>query len=265
MSETGIKGTIPSATIILGRDSGDDIEIFMVKRNRQIDFAAGALVFPGGKVEADDAMPGVVRRCLMVNRRPEPDIGFYVAAIREVYEESGILLARDRGDAKIVSSDRLAGLEDKRRALCANELKFSQMLEKEDLYPACDCLTPFAHWITPGVMPKRFDTWFFIADAPAGHTGCHDGCESVDSLWLTPEKVISVAAEGKFTVMFPTRMNITKMSRFKNLDAARRYCRQNPVVTVLPRVEQRPDGPVLCIPAEADYGLTEESVSNLGV
>jgi 8-oxo-dGTP pyrophosphatase MutT (NUDIX family) len=264
MNEQKTKAPIPSATIILGRDRGDAIEIFMVKRNRRIDFAGGALVFPGGRVDADDTAPGVVRRCRKVNQDREPDPGVYVAAIREAYEECGILLAREGGSAEIISPDRLAGLENKRRALCANELKFSELLESEDLYPACDRLTPFAHWITPEIMPKRFDTWFFVADAPAGHAGSHDGSESVDSLWLTPEEILAGAAQGKFTVIFPTRMNIAKMSRFSRLDEARSYCLGNPVVCVLPRVEQRADGPVLCIPAEADYGLTEESVANLG-
>lgn len=260
---TKAAGPIPAATIIVGRDHGDGIELFMVKRNRRIEFASGALVFPGGKVEADDTVPGVVRRCQTAHPYQEPTIGFYVAAIREVYEECGILLARAPDETGIISSDRLAGLADRRRALCANKLKFSRLLDAEDLYLACDRLTPFAHWITPEVMPKRFDTWFFIADAPAGHSACHDGCESVDSLWIAPKDIIEGAAKGEFNVMFPTRMNINKMSRFGNLDEARAYCVQNPVVRVLPTVEQRPDGPVLCIPAEADYGLTEESVSNL--
>jgi 8-oxo-dGTP pyrophosphatase MutT (NUDIX family) len=264
MNEQKIKQPIPSATIILGRNAGDGLEIFMVKRNRRIDFAAGALVFPGGRVDADDTAPGVVRRCQKRDQDPEPDMGVYVAAIREAYEESGILLARERGFAEIISPDRLAGLEHKRRALCANELKFSELLESEDLYPACDRLTPFARWITPEIMPKRFDTWFFVADAPAGQVGSHDGSESVDSLWITPADVLAGAATGQFMVIFPTRMNIAKMSRFSRLDEARSYCLANPVVCVLPRVEQRASGPVLCIPAEADYGLTEECFANLG-
>jgi len=263
MNERTTSGLIPAATIILGRDRSDDLEIFMVQRNRQIDFAAGALVFPGGRVEADDASPGVCRRCAPIAQGREPDIGFYVAAIREVYEECGILLARDRDDATIVSAARLAGLEDKRRAICDKTLTFSELLEAENLYPACDCLTPFSHWVTPEFMPKRFDTWFFIAAAPEGHTGCHDGCESVDSLWLTPKDALAGAGNGTFKVIFPTRMNIAKMGRFNNLEQARAYCASTPVVRVLPRLAQGPDGPVLRIPAEADYGLTEESISKL--
>ncbi|MEW6076461.1 MAG: NUDIX hydrolase [Thermodesulfobacteriota bacterium] len=265
MNEQKINAPIPSATIILGRDRGDAIEMFMVKRNRRIDFAAGALVFPGGRVDVDDTAPGVIRRCGgAMNQCREPDPGFYVAAIREVYEESGILLVREGGAATIISPERLAGFEDKRRALCAGELKFSELLENEDLYPACDRLTPFAHWITPEFMPKRFDTWFFVADAPDGQVGSHDGSESVDSLWITPADVLTGASGGRFMVIFPTRMNIAKMARFCCLDEARSYCLEHPAIPVLPRMEQRAGGPVLCIPAEADYGLTEESVANLG-
>ena len=112
-------------------------------------------------------------------------------------------------------------------------------------------------------MPKRFDTWFFIAAAPEDHIGRHDGSESVDSLWLTPKDALAGAEKGTFKVIFPTRMNIAKMSRFTNLEQARAYCASTPVVRVLPRLAQGPDGPVLRIPAEADYGLTEESISKL--
>lgn len=257
-------GVMPAATIILVRDGQNGLEVFMVQRNRRIDFAAGALVFPGGRVDDEDTMPSIIRRCRGQEQSREPEIGYHVAAIREAYEECGILLACNRNDPKIISADRLAELEGHRRALCANEIKFSEILESEDLFLACDRLIPFAHWITPEIMPKRFDTWFFIAEAPAGHAGRHDGRESVDSLWITPADVLAEAAAGRFTVIFPTRMNIAKISRFRHLEDARRYCAEHSLVRVQPWVEQRENGPVLCIPAEADYGLTEECMTKLG-
>lgn len=265
MNKEKIGALIPAATIIMARDGENGMEVFMVKRNRQIDFAAGALVFPGGRVDDDDTAPEVIRRCRGSGQLPEPEIGYYVAAIREAYEECGILLACNRSDTEILPADRLSKFEHHRRALCANKIKFSEILEYEDLFPACDRLTPFAHWVTPEIMPQRFDTWFFVTAAPPGQKGRHDGCESVASLWITPKALLAEAATGKFAVMFPTRLNLAKISRFRNMADIRRYCSEHPMVRVQPRLEQRENRLVLCIPAEADYGLTEEEITGLSV
>ena len=169
---------VPAATILMLRDGPEGLEVFMVVRHHQIDFASGALVFPGGKVDPGDA---VVRdHCDGADDLDERDLAMRVGAIREAFEECGILLARPRGDTALVSGARLEALDAYRDKLHSGELSLADFLEQEQLTLALDTLTRFAHWITPEMMPKRFDTDFFVAAAPADHVALHDG----QKFWL---------------------------------------------------------------------------------
>ncbi len=171
---------IPAATILIARDAPDGLEVFMVKRHHQIDFVAGALVFPGGKVAKGDHDAAL---CDFVDGSAalSPDMqALAAAAIREAFEESGILFAREAGADELVDAERLAQLEHYRPALEKGEIGLLDMVRAENLRLACDRLVRFAHWITPENMPKRFDTHFFLAAAPPGHAGSHDGRESVE-------------------------------------------------------------------------------------
>ena len=181
MIEKVQKPLIPAATIMLLRDGPQGLEVFMVVRHHQIDFASGALVFPGGKVDVRDTEAVVRERTIGAGELDDQLLSMRVAAIREAYEECGVLMARSRDDGQLVSGSRLADLEEWRDRLNRNEIGIGEMLEAEDLVLAADTLTPFAHWITPKMMPKRFDTHFFVAHAPEDHVAAHDGHESVDT------------------------------------------------------------------------------------
>lgn len=214
----------PASTVLLLRDGTAGLEVFMVVRHHQIDFASGALVFPGGRVEASDAVLG----------GGDADIAFRVAAIRETWEECGILLAAPGTPP-------------------AADGPFAAMLAERALVPDCSCLAHFAHWITPVAVPKRFDTHFFLAAAPPDQDALHDGHEAVDSVWIRPADALAEAVAGTKKVVFPTRMNLTKLARSNSVAEAFAAARARPVVTVQPIQRDTPEGRWLRIPVEADY------------
>ncbi len=261
MSEREIPVPVPAATILMLRDCAEGLEVFMVVRHHQIDFASGALVFPGGKVaDGDDA---VRDRCIDSESLDDVQFALQVAAIREAFEECGILLAGERGSSELISGERLATLEHYQLPLSKGEMTIGEFLEKEDLVLHLDRLQHFSHWITPEMMPKRFDTHFYLAVAPADHLAVHDGHESVDSVWITPAQALEAAASGERTIIFPTRLNIEMLSQSNSVTQALEHARQRQIVTVTPWTEKREDGMYLCIPAEAGYRVSAEKMQGM--
>lgn len=255
MSEAKPPSTpMPAATILIVRDGTDGLEVFMVKRHHQIDFVAGALVFPGGKVHAGDLDAALGDHMEGAEGWNEEARALAAAAIREAFEESGILLAREGAGSEFVSEQRLATLDPYRPRLEKGEIGLVEMLRAEGLRLACDCLVPFAHWITPPHMPKRFDTHFFLAQAPLGHAGRHDGRESVDSIWIAPQAAI--ADRKRWNVIFPTKLNLLKLAEQSDVASAIRAAQARPPVTVTPWIEEGPEGPVLRIREDAGYSQT---------
>ena len=245
---------VPAATILLVRDSADGIEVFMVKRHHQIDFISGALVFPGGKVDKRDNDADLSDFIDGDDGWSDEMRALGAAAIREAFEESGILLARDAATGDFVTDDRLAALEHYRPVLDKHEIGIADMLRREKLRLAFDQLARFAHWITPDHMPKRFDTHFFIAPSPLGHAGRHDGRESVDSTWITAERAIS--DRKTWNVVFPTKLNLMKLSNWRTVADALAACRADVPLTVTPWIEDGPEGKVLHIRKDAGYAQT---------
>ncbi len=251
----------PAATILLVRDGEAAVEVFMVKRHHQIDFASGALVFPGGKLAPGDSDPRLRGLIDGADGYDDAELALAACAIRECFEESGILLARRAGGGDLLDGAAVKALDSFRVPLNAEQLALADFLEANGLRLAADRLVRFARWITPDMMPKRFDTWFFIAAAPAGQLGAHDGYESVDSVWTTPEQAI--AEPERWTVIFPTRMNLLKLARSTSAEAALAAAAATPVVTVTPWVEPREGGAVLRIQPDAGYGDPQEPLSNV--
>lgn len=247
---------LPAATILLLRDGPTGLETFMVVRHHQIDFASGALVFPGGKVDAGDAE--VAHRCDGVGDVDPDHVTIMAGAIREAFEECGVLLAREPGQDGLVSGERLAALDRFRDPLHQGEVSLLAFLEEHDLRLACDRLTRFAHWITPPIVPKRFDTHFYLAAAPPDHLAIHDGHESVDSVWISPGEAVAGGENGTYTIIFPTVRNLEMLAESADVATAMNAAGEREIVTVLPWMEDRDDGMYLCIPPEAGYAVSEE-------
>ena len=170
-----------------------------------------------------------------------------------------MLLARERGGG-FVAPDRLAALRERwRLALEQDRAAMAEMAAAEDLEFATDALTRFAHWVTPEHMPKRFDTHFYLAEAPPAQVraAAHDGRESVDSAWISWEALRRGQAEGRYTVLFPTRLNMEKLARSRTMAEARRAAAAAAVVPVLPEVEFVEGGRIMRIPEAAGYGRSE--------
>lgn len=250
---------LPASTVLLLRDGSAGIEVFMVQRPTKMDFAAGALVFPGGKVDEADRAANVRPRCTGADALDDFNLALNVAAIRETFEECGVLLARPRGRSELVLLERMPELETRYRdALVRDEVGIGDMAEAEDLELACDLLVYYAHWITPKIRPKRFDTHFFLAPAPAGQSALHDGSESLDSLWSTPAQVMADYIGGTHLVMFPTYCNLLKLTKSNTVAEALARARRDEVVTVLGQHSIGEDGVRrLLLPKAAGYDITE--------
>jgi len=254
---------LPSATVLLVRDGRAGLEMFMVQRHHQIDFATGAMVFPGGKLEPGDRDPSLRERAGEAAGLSDVELALRAAAIRETFEEARVLLARRRGGGLLSGAEVLAIEARHRAALEAHEVEIARLLREEDLELACDLLVPFAHWITPEFMPKRFDTHFFLAAAPEDQAAVHDGRESVDSVWITPQAAVAEAEAGRRTIIFPTLQNVKKLGRARTVAEALGAARREPIVTVLPRVVRTERGTLFRIPPEAGYEFTEGPIEAL--
>ncbi|WP_424812043.1 NUDIX hydrolase [Roseococcus sp. YIM B11640] len=218
----------PAATILMLRDGAEGLEVMMICRAREVDFASGALVFPGGRVEEADAL---------LAPQGDPLGAFRVAAIREAWEETGLLLAEPPGPE------------------VEAQTPFLDHLRQRGLRPTPGVLTPYAHWITPAHSPKRFDTHFFLAEAPEGQVAVHDGYEAVEALWIRPGVAVEEAEAGRRTLVFATRLNLLRLARHRTVAEVMDAARSMPIVTVTPQPIPDEEGNVMLrIPEEAGYG-----------
>jgi len=248
----------PAATILLLRDQ-PEFEVLMVERHHQIDFASGALVFPGGKWHDGDHDPAWAEHLIGGDDFDSDQRALRIAAIREVFEEAGVLLARRNGE--IITGE--AAPMETRLAVDAGELPFLEVLQALGAKLDLHALTVFARWITPPLTPKRFDTWFYIANAPADQLAACDGRETVDATWIPPVEALRKAKTGERKVIFPTRMNLQLLAEASSAEDAIERAKARTLVTVLPQIEDRPGGKVLTLPPHAGYGDVAEPLSSL--
>jgi 8-oxo-dGTP pyrophosphatase MutT (NUDIX family) len=262
----------PATTVLLLRpskagDAGSPLEVFMVVRHHQIDAFSGALVFPGGKLEDADGDSRLRARCGKAEKCSDEELKFRVAGVREAFEECGVLLARKRGQRAVVAAAELKGIEARWRAkLAKDEATIVDLAEAEDLEIATDLMTPFAHWITPTFAPRRFDTWFFLAEAPQDQVALHDGSESVDSVWIGAQQAIDEATAGKRTLVHATLKNLELLVDGNTVVGAISQATKRRIVTVQPWVETRDGKRFLHIPEGAGYrNLFREMPPGTGV
>jgi 8-oxo-dGTP pyrophosphatase MutT (NUDIX family) len=244
--------------VLLVRDA-PGLEVLMVRRSAGMAFGASAWVFPGGKVAASDSDPAWDE--LSDGNYDHYERSLRIAAAREVFEESGLLLAT-RGGA-MLDANASASFDGMRSVVEAEPALLLKLVREAGLRLTLDRLVPFAHWITPAFEPRRFDTHFFLVRAPGDQVVRHDGREAVDHQWVAPQDLLEKRKTGEAKLMFPTRLNLQVLARSTSAEEAETAARATKVVTVEPSVEERGDGQVLVIPAEAGYGLTEERMKEV--
>lgn len=242
-----------ASTVLLLRDGAQGAEVFMVTRSAGSSFLGGAVVFPGGSVDAADEAWARARMDL-------DDAHLRLAAIRELFEETGFLLVREAGDRAVIDARRAEGLIARwRKAVHGNEVSMARMLEAEGLEPALERLVFFARWVTPPGPHKRFDTHFFAAVAPAEQSGLHDGAELVASRWATADQLLTEAAAGTLRVVFPTRMNLMLVKGAATAAGALAGLRGRPTEPIHAQHTPAPGGGSIGrIPAAAGYPVSED-------
>lgn len=218
----------PAATIIVVREASSSFEIFMLKRTVRASFASGMYVFPGGRVDGDDhlhkyddyRLGPTPEQAAQVSALGHEWRGYWVAAIRETFEEAGLLLAYQ--DDRIVSfgDDAIHQRFDRlREPLHTGSVSLLDICQQENLRLAVDQVHFYNRFVTPSGRPRRFDTRFFIAAAPESQRGRHDASETVDSIWITPREALDRNKAKEFDLMNVTRMQLERLAAFETKQA----------------------------------------------
>jgi 8-oxo-dGTP pyrophosphatase MutT (NUDIX family) len=250
-----------SATVMLVRDGTDGLEVFMLERHLNSDFAGGAYVFPGGTIDPRDLdaeaatyLDGldVDEATKHIDAPADRALAFYLCAIRETFEEAGVLLAR-RGDEGVRFDDPAV---EKRFTAYRDELNarggsLAALAKHEGLRYSGDLLHYYARWITPEFAPKRYDARFFVARMLEGQSPLHDDVETTASTWIRPADALSRAAEGLFSIIFPTRKTLESLAGFATADQVIASTRGKEIPALLPRVVLADGQPRVVLPGDS--------------
>ncbi len=259
-----------ASTILLVRDTaspGGGVEVFMEKRHLQSGFVGGAYVFPGGRVDPEDAIdpahctdldePTASRRLGLEHG----GLAHYVAAIRECFEEAGVLLAYDRAGAMLDFGDPAVDEHFKRirDQLNAKTISIQEIAERGNLRLATDKIAYWSHWITPIGEPRRYDTRFFVTHAPERQVAAHDDWELTSSAWVTPREAIDRAVRREWMIIYPTLMNLKALGQHPTADAAVDWAAAQPI----PLAVSQPKvfGGRLVLPGDEGYDIAEADLS----
>jgi 8-oxo-dGTP pyrophosphatase MutT (NUDIX family) len=235
----------PAATAVLVRDSADGPEILLLKRLRSAGFVPGAWVFPGGRVDDEDAAPDLVDMLGLVPRGAEAS--YWIAAVRETFEETGVLLARRRNDTVDIEVAR-ARAGSWRARLLEGTATLLDMMRELQLAPDISRMVYCSHWITPVAEPRRFDTRFFLAEVPAGTEVSIDAREMSDAAWVTAPTAIERFRSGTLPMVFPTVKTIQLLQPYRSVHDMLTAFRDADVPAVLPRLVRTDDGIGIVMP-----------------
>jgi 8-oxo-dGTP pyrophosphatase MutT (NUDIX family) len=246
---------------------GDDgpLEVLMVRRNLNSDFVGGAYVFPGGSVDLADGGAEAEAACF---GRTDADasallgierggLAYWVAVLRETFEEAGLLLAERPDGPELLAgdADEEARFVAERAAVNAGTRRFLDLCADEGLRLMVGDVHYFAHWITPKGAPRRFDTRFFVAPAPPSQKAAHDAGETIAEVWITPRAALAGHRDGQFEIIFPTIRNLQAISRFQTsaelLAAA--AAASSSVPTIEPRVIADGNGVRIVLPGDEGF------------
>ena len=255
-----------AATVILLRPAkAGDWEIFLARRHQRQAFMAGAFVFPGGQLEETDGDPQLEKyimtaeafdpcRLLQDNSLPkEKALKFFVAAIRETFEEAGIFLGgKTTGNfVSFYDGDVLKRFNNYRRELNASQITLAEIARKEKICFFPDTLIPYAHWITPEFEKMRFSTRFFLAYLPEGQIPVSDKSELTESLWVTPQKALEMHRQRKILLMPPTLKTIEELAEFTSVEELFTAAKKKIIYPILPQLA----GDILKLPHDPEYSI----------
>jgi 8-oxo-dGTP pyrophosphatase MutT (NUDIX family) len=252
-----------AASVILARDGPDGLEVLLLQRHPESRFSPGAYAFPGGRVELSDGAAEAEARCRGLTRAeaarqlpgvepPERAIGFWVAALREAFEEAGILLAY-RPDQEPVSTASLAQARTRRAECCRDSALFARLLADLRLTLATDRTAYWAHWITPEERPIRYDTRFFVAPAWPGQVAEPDGVEMVGARWMRPEEALASHRERGLTLPLPTQGILASLAEHRDVEALLQAARGREVRPVRPRIVREAGGERILLPHDPGW------------
>lgn len=248
-------GAIPAATLILYRESTGDTEHLLMERTRNMKFAAGALVFPGGRVEDDDHVVARDPECVAPAGDAD-DLPFRVTAIRETLEEAGVWVGTKTSPAHDL-------LSEWRSALKEGEA-FSALLRAAGVKLDLSLLLPWARWNPKLEVSRRFDTRFYIAKYEDDHALDPDVDEAINPLWISASDAIAGAQAERFKIIFPTLRNLERLAAYPDFNAASGHLDQVPVRTISPSIEEDDAGTQwLCIPNDCGYPVTRQLLSEV--
>ncbi|MEI6453084.1 MAG: NUDIX hydrolase [Actinomycetes bacterium] len=254
-----------AATVMLVRNgpSSEAIEVLMVRRNLNSDFVGGAYVFPGGAVDLEDSGDIAANHVIGLSDAAASEVlglergglAYWVAVLRELFEEAGILLtAHEATDALAVNPDSSLRLAVMRDELNARARSFLSIAEAEQLVLDVSKVHYFAHWITPEGAPRRYDTRFFVAAAPEGQVAVHDNGETIDAVWIDPLHALERHRAGEIEIIFPTIKNLQAIGRFTRVDELLQAAREaSEIPAILPRLTSDDRGVRILLPGDDDY------------
>lgn len=252
----------PASTVVLLRDSSRGPEVFLVRRHEGTAFMGGAHVFPGGRVDdADrdgdeawcDGIDDAVGQLSGVDRTDA--LAYHVAAVRELFEEAGVLLARgaDGRTIALASPDAHARFRQYRVDIHDGRSTLRAVVERERARLALDALVHFAHWVTPPIDVRQFDTRFFATRAPLDQTPAHDETETTHSTWLTPDAALAQAVRGEIILPPPTWTTLRELERFATVDEVFAWARRRRVSRRQPKLVDDGGRRMLLLPGDPEY------------
>lgn len=253
-----------AATIVLARTGEAGLEVLLVRRNRSSGFVPGAWVFPGGRVDGTDASPSLLDRVdrldparvserLGLSEQAEPPaISYVLAAIREAFEETGLLVARTSDGSWPEAAAHDAYVDGLREAVLEDRTPFAEALRELDCRIDGDSIEYLAHWITPLVEPRRYDTRFFLAEVSPTAKATLDPREMIDARWRKPADALAENAAGDLPMVFPTIRTLEQLEGFSSVPEAIEYFRGRAVPPILPRLVRTPTGVGIEIPETHD-------------
>jgi 8-oxo-dGTP pyrophosphatase MutT (NUDIX family) len=256
-----VQPRLAATVMVLRNDSaGQGIEVFMVRRVVQSEFMPDVYVFPGGSASADDVQAEQTEGiCVPVTSsaadpegRTRLGSGVRAAAIRELFEEANVLLAYHNGAMLAVSAPMVARFAHYRELFNTRKGSLIEMARNEQLVLATDRLAYCAHWITPEIMPKRYDTHFFLAVAPAEQEAMYDHLETSDGIWIQPASALQRYEAGKFPIAFPTFHQLRDLAQFQSVEQALQVAETRYVPTRRPLVSRKDGSIYVSLPEEPE-------------